>query len=148
MNSPLLLSRKMILIVSAIMAIGILSVVCSTSEPEDVVIELSITQGKLQRDTNVIKVKQNDRVTFRITSDEGGIVHLHGYNLKAAVGPDKGEEGILAFTATATGAYTFTLHKDMVHVDSEETQEHGHGEQDESDREDEVTLGTLQVYPR
>ena len=115
----------------------------------------------------MIKVKQNDRVTFRITSDQGGIVHLHGYNLKAAVGPDKGEEGTLAFTATATGAYTFTLHKDMAHSDSEEaqghghgehdenshadsegTQEHGHGEQDESGHEDEVTLGILQVYPR
>ena len=123
-------TAKLITTLLAVTATGVIVVACSNSEPKNVLVDLSIREGTLDRDNSVIEIKHNDTVTFRITADEHGSVHLHGYDLKINVGPD--ETGTLEFTANATGKYPFTLHTRAIQEESEETTEEngdmeGHG---------------------
>ena len=78
------------------------------SAGKDREIKLSIQDGQLDLDPAVVEVSQGDSVTLRLTSDEQGTFHLHGYGLKAGVGP--GEAGTVEFAANAIGDFPMTLH--------------------------------------
>jgi hypothetical protein len=69
---------------------------------------LAIVRGRLPAEQRVIKVEKGDAVRLRVTSDEPGDLHLHGYRLAATLTPGVAAE--LAFTAHATGRYPFEWH--------------------------------------
>ena len=55
-----------------------------------------------------LQVKRGDLVSLHFTSDEPGEVHLHGYDLTAAVSPDA--PGGLTFMADTAGAFGLNFH--------------------------------------
>jgi FtsP/CotA-like multicopper oxidase with cupredoxin domain len=69
-----------------------------------------------------IEVRQGDRVTLRLRSQESTEVHLHGYDLEEEV--PQGEVATLSFEADLTGRFEI------------------------EDHESETTLGVLLVQPR
>jgi hypothetical protein len=85
------------------------------------VFELVVKNGKLTSGPTVMKVHEGEQVTLRITSDHSDELHLHGYNLRAALKP--GETASLELAATRTGRFTLELH----HAD--------------------IELAALEVYP-
>jgi FtsP/CotA-like multicopper oxidase with cupredoxin domain len=87
-----------------------------------VVADIEIRGGRRVSGPAVVKVKQGDNVTLRITNDRVDELHLHGYNLHAPVTP--GTPAVLTFTAKFSGRFTFELHKA------------------------EIEIGALEVYPK
>lgn len=69
---------------------------------------LDIAHGLAPVGQRAVRVAKNDRVRFRITSDEAGEVHLHGYNLEARVVAGKTVD--LSVTVNATGRYPLYWH--------------------------------------
>ncbi|TMF51597.1 MAG: hypothetical protein E6I21_06240, partial [Chloroflexi bacterium] len=47
---------------------------------KDVTISVTVTKGSVMTPSD-LKAHQNDRVTFNVTSDTDGEVHLHGYDI-------------------------------------------------------------------
>lgn len=84
-------------------------------------VDLRIDRGRL-KGPSLIKVKQDDTVVLRVTSDSADEFHLHGYDLLLPLYPGRPAE--LRFVASHSGRFTFELH-----------------------RED-LELGALEVYPR
>ena len=158
-------ARNMDSMIVSLLAAMLLLVACSSDAggPKDVQLELAIQDGKMNVDTGIIRVKQGDNVTFRITSDQAGGFHLHGYNFVVDVGPHETKE--MKFEADATGRFVIKLHpfgadhsghqdsmnKDDATDDHEgEDIQHTEDEQEESvgHEEEEITLATLEVLPR
>lgn len=73
-----------------------------------VVINLDIANRVVVLTRQDLQVRQGDAVSLRITSDEPGEIHLHGYNLTAAVSPDA--PGELTFQADTAGAFGINFH--------------------------------------
>lgn len=88
--------------------------------PRERTIPVSIEGGEMS--PAEISVKEDDRVTLRVSSNRPVELHVHGYDLEGKVGP--GQETRLRFRADLTGRF--------------EIEDHG------SERE----LGVLQVRPR
>lgn len=88
--------------------------------------ELTLRQGALPADQQVIRVHQGDEVILRWTTDEPRSIHLHGYDIEKQLTP--GVAVAMWFVARATGRFPIMLH----------------GQQEG----DEPILGYLEVYPR
>jgi len=88
----------------------------------ETVFELGLAQGKLTSGPAVLRVRQGEKLTVRVSSDTADELHLHGYDLRARVGPEAA--AVLQFTADRTGRFGLELHK-------------AHRE-----------LGALEVYPQ
>ena len=56
-----------------------------------------------------IEVREGDRVSLRLTSEEPTEVHLHGYDLEEEVSP--GEEATLSFEADLPGRFEIEDHE-------------------------------------
>jgi heme/copper-type cytochrome/quinol oxidase subunit 2 len=110
---------------------------CTTSEPEQMIFDLSIQNETLKAPSTLI-VKQNDDVIFDITSDKKTRFHLHGYNLDTYIEPNT--VSTLSFKANATGKFDFEIHLEA-HID---THSHDHEENDVN----KIQLGSLEVHPR
>jgi hypothetical protein len=80
------------------------------------------------RPVGSIKVVRGDDVVLRWTSDQSMTLHLHGYNIEAAVAA--GNETDMRFRARATGRFAIETH--------------GTG----NDRRSHKTLLYLEVHPR
>ena len=103
----------------------------SASAQQQQVLDLELKQGRFTSAKNTVRVTQGDTVTFRITSDLSGEIHLHGYDV-----PMKLEAGKLATTvleARVAGRFPITSHGFEGEI------EHGHGHK---------ALLYLEVYPR
>jgi hypothetical protein len=70
--------------------------------------DLRIENGRLAESRNVIAVKRHDRVEISWRADRRTILHLHGYNIEIAAGPDKPET--MSFVARATGRFPIETH--------------------------------------
>lgn len=116
-----MLNRVTLLVVVAM--VSILTVFCSSSDPENIVIDLSIKDGKLEQTNTAIKVKKDDIMTVNILADQNGTVHLHGYDLETNVGPDI--VGKLEFVAEITGNYPLTIHAETMHHENSHTAANG-----------------------
>jgi len=132
------------------------------SKPEDRTFELAISGGALEPD--LVEVKQGDRLTLDIDSDQEGTFHVHGYN--EMVDLDHDGTGKLQFTTDATGRFSLVLHlfaeeesddkkgehegekMEGGHDDDDEKKESEHEMGDHGDDEAVITLGTLEVQPR
>jgi hypothetical protein len=88
----------------------------------ETVFELVLAQGKLVSGPAVLRVRQGEKLTVRVSSDNVDELHLHGYDLHARIGP--AAAAVLQFTADRTGRFGLELHK-------------AHTE-----------LGALEVYPQ
>jgi FtsP/CotA-like multicopper oxidase with cupredoxin domain len=85
-------------------------------------VELVVKSGKLVSGEPVIKVREGDEVTLRITSDKADEVHMHGYDRHAHIKANG--TATITLKADRTGRFPFELHKSH------------------------LELGTLEVYPR
>ena len=56
----------------------------------------------------VIRVKQGEQVSLRLTTDEAVTLHLHGYDIEKTVKP--GETVVMSFRAHATGRFAIESH--------------------------------------
>lgn len=92
---------------------------------EETIIDVAVEGGKLVGDDKSVRVTEGDAVTVRLMSDTAIEVHLHGYDIEAAVVPGAVTE--LTFEAFATGRFPVSVHS------------HDHGES---------TLMYIEVYPR
>ena len=92
----------------AIALAALLAAACEDREPQDVAFEMDIVGGELTGDESTLTVNQGDTVTIDWTSDLPLLVHLHGYNIEAEVGP--GVTAPMNFEAHATGRYDIFIH--------------------------------------
>ena len=92
----------------AIVLAVLLAAACEDREPQDVAFEMEIVGGELTGDESTLTVNQGDTVTIDWTSDLPLLVHLHGYNIEAQVGP--GVTAPMNFEAHATGRYDIFIH--------------------------------------
>jgi hypothetical protein len=114
------IALKACLLLASMLAAAAMLLACgSESLPESREFELIINEGKLDLDPPIVKVKQGDDVTLKFRTDEGGEIHLHGYDLKIIVAPEEVVD--LTLTANATGKFDFEMHP--VHDDHDENGE-------------------------
>jgi hypothetical protein len=70
--------------------------------------DLRIENGRLTENRKVIAVKRDDRVEINWRADRRTVLHLHGYDIEIAAGPDKPET--MSFVARATGRFAIETH--------------------------------------
>jgi hypothetical protein len=91
---------------------------------------LAIANGKVPDNMRLIRVKQNDVVKLKWSTDKPISVHLHGYDIEREVKPGAVTE--MSFTARAAGRFTIEPH-----VGKTQSGGHAHGD----------VLVTIEVYP-
>jgi len=92
----------------------------AAGDSREEVFRIAIEEGAMTPEE--IEVREGDRVTLRLTSEEPVEVHLHGYDLEREVSP--GKAATLSFEADLTGRFEI------------------------EDHESEAVLGVLLVQPR
>ena len=137
---------------SVIYVVGLIllfTVSCSEADlPIEVNIDISIENRTINFDSSIIKVKHQDTGILNIVSDERGVLHIHGYDLKVDIMPN--EEFLLTIPWNATGKFPIAFHTvDQNDAHSEEGHgahsEEGHGAHSGSE---EIILGWVEVHPR
>jgi hypothetical protein len=96
----------------------------------DVTYVLAIANGRVPDNMRLIRVKQNDVVKLKWSTDKPLSIHLHGYDIEQEVKPGTVTE--MSFTARATGRFTIEPH-----VGKTQSGGHAHGN----------ILVTIEVYP-
>ena len=124
-NQGNLIVKKYIFMFVAVMAM-ILVIACNESENstssdvagneisnnlEFIEHKIVLEKGELKSESEKISVSQGDNVKLEFVSDMEMEVHLHGYDLKLTVSPNK--ESVMQFTAEATGRFVITSHADQ-----------------------------------
>lgn len=66
--------------------------------------DLALKAGQLPKDQRIIKVKQDDSVELRWTTDQPVRLHLHGYDIEVAVKP--GKPAVTALKARMAGRFS------------------------------------------
>ena len=87
---------------------------CGGGGPREHSFNIQLRDGKPAGGTTTFRVKQGDTVTFNITSNSAGEVHLHGYDLEAEMEP--GKPVVISFTANATGRFLMEFEKTKVEI--------------------------------
>jgi hypothetical protein len=72
-------------------------------------IEVTVAGGQVSGDTGRVPVAVGEEVTLVVTSDVADEIHLHGYDLTAAIAPSRPTQ--LAFAATVPGVFEVELHE-------------------------------------
>ncbi len=90
------------------LAVALALAACGGGDPESLQFGLTINERQLAIDEGELVVKQDDRVSFVVETDEDGSFHLHGYDVEA--GLTAGEAATLSFDAYATGRFSITFH--------------------------------------
>ena len=80
------------------------TLVLTSARAEEVRLKLDMHDGKVAKELQTIRVHQGDAVELRWASDKAIKVHLHGYDLQAAIKP--GEDTVMAFKAAAAGRFS------------------------------------------
>lgn len=80
----------------------------SPADTADVNVDIEIAGEEVSPPPGRTEVELGQTVRITVTSDEADELHLHGYDLSAAVGPD--EEGVLEFTADQSGIFELETH--------------------------------------
>lgn len=73
----------------------------------DNTLDIAFAGGALTGDAGAVEIGLGESVTVRVTSDKADEIHLHGYDLSAAVGP--GTPAVLTFDARIPGAFELEL---------------------------------------
>ena len=114
---------------------------CSSGVPGTADFDLTVADRALVGSGTTFVADQGDQITFTITADEQGELHLHGYDLRRAIGPDA--PTAFTFKADATGRFAMELHIDAAEDGHDTDAAHGHG-----DTGADISLGALEVRPR
>jgi hypothetical protein len=69
---------------------------------------LDLVQGNIAKSQQLIRVKQNDQINLKVSSDEPGEFHLHAYQLAVKLSPNQAQT--MSFKAYATGRFQFEWH--------------------------------------
>jgi hypothetical protein len=77
--------------------------------PAGEVIEISIVDGRVEPALDRVEVARGESVRIVVSSDVPDEVHLHGYDLEAAVTPD--EDAVIEFVADQTGLFELETHE-------------------------------------
>lgn len=96
------------------LALPFLLATCGGGGSREHSFNIQIQDGKPVLGTTPFRIKQGDTVTFNISSDTAGEVHLHGYDLEAEMAP--GETATLSFTANATGRFLIEIEDTEVEI--------------------------------
>jgi hypothetical protein len=96
----------------------------------EVTFVLHVENGRVSANMRLIRVKQNDVVKLRWSTDKPLSVHLHGYDIERQIAPGAVTE--MTFTAHATGRFTIEPH-----LAGQSAGGHAHGD----------VLVTIEVYP-
>jgi hypothetical protein len=88
--------------------------------PTPKIVELVIVGGKLQSGPRLIPLQQDERVTFKVTSDRSDEMHLHGYDLHVRL--QAHTPATLSFTADRSGRFDYELHGAQVELGALEVQ--------------------------
>ena len=81
----------------------------SPTPPAGELIELSIVDGRVEPALDRVEVERGEAVRIVVSSDVPDEVHLHGYDLEAAVSPD--EDAVIEFVADQTGLFELETHE-------------------------------------
>jgi hypothetical protein len=95
------------------------------AQAEELTFAMRIERGALSETMRIVRVKQGDVVHLRWSSDQAGVLHIHGYEIERQLEPGRMTE--VTITARATGRFPIHLH---------------------GKAHDETTLAYLEVYPR
>jgi heme/copper-type cytochrome/quinol oxidase subunit 2 len=77
-------------------------------------IRITYRGGKLSGDTGTVRVAQGDDVRLVVSADVEEEVHVHGYDLTAAVAP--GHAARITFVADRRGTFTIELEHLHLHI--------------------------------
>jgi ferric-dicitrate binding protein FerR (iron transport regulator) len=88
---------------------AVVLLVPSVARADDVNIALEAKGGKAVGEVKVVRLKRDDQVALSIVSDRADEVHVHGYDLKLKLEPNK--PAALQFVARRTGRFAIELHK-------------------------------------
>ena len=104
--------------------ITFLVVFCTSgsSEVNFVEIPVVISNGKIDTD---ISVSHRDKVKLIVTSDQDGVLHIHGYDIEVEIFENKSSS--VEFVAEATGLFKLALHA-MSDGDHNHNHNHNHGD--------------------
>lgn len=72
-------------------------------------IEVTVAGGQVSGDTGRVPVAAGEQVTLVVTSDAADEIHVHGYDLTAALAPSRPAQ--LSFGATVPGVFEVELHE-------------------------------------
>ena len=102
--------------------ITFLVVFCTSgsSEVNFVEIPVVISNGKIDTD---ISVSHRDKVKLIVTSDQDGVLHIHGYDIEVEIFENKSSS--VEFVAEATGLFKLALH---AMSDGDHNHNHNHGD--------------------
>ena len=102
--------------------ITFLVVFCTSgsSEVNFVEIPVVISNGKIDTD---ISVSHRDKVKLIVTSDQDGVLHIHGYDIEVEIFENKSSS--VEFVAEATGLFKLALH---AMSDGDHYHNHNHGD--------------------
>jgi hypothetical protein len=81
----------------------------SGTKADEVTFDLRIERGQLPAKSRLVRVRQNDLVRLRWSSDQPIVLHLHGYDIEQKVEPGAVSE--MKFTARATGRFAVQEHR-------------------------------------
>jgi len=91
---------------------------------------LDLVQGNIAKSQQLIRVKHNDQINLKVSSDEPGEFHLHAYQLAVKLSPNQTQT--MSFKAYATGRFQFEWHPA---VNAKAPPSHHHA------------LATIEVFP-
>jgi hypothetical protein len=79
------------------------------TKADEVTFDLRIERGLVPAKSRLVRVRQNDLVRLRWSSDQPIALHLHGYDIEQKVEPGAISE--MKFTARAMGRFPVQEHK-------------------------------------
>ncbi len=74
---------------------------------KDVVVSIIINNNKITSGPSVVKARQGDNITFKITTDQPNELHIHGYDNVIELEANK--ESSTSFEANLTGSFEYEL---------------------------------------
>lgn len=92
----------------------------ASASPQVQSFNLQIKDKKLVVGTETITVKEGNLITLKITSDQDGELHLHGYDQSVNLQKDKTVE--LSFKANLTGHFGYELEESKTEIGAIEVQ--------------------------
>jgi hypothetical protein len=122
-------SRLRSALASGALALGMSVAAPAAVSAAEVTFVLRVENGRVPANMRLIRVKQNDVVKLRWSTDKPLSIHLHGYDIEQEIAPGTVSE--MTFTARATGRFTIEPHL------AGQSGGHAHGD----------VLVTIEVHP-
>jgi hypothetical protein len=80
----------------------------AAQRPAPKIFELSLVKGRVAAASDTIRVRKNDEIELRWSSDRPILLHLHGYDIERKVGPQS--PATMAFKAHLAGRFPISEH--------------------------------------